>query len=461
MTRAPSTRAPMTRSQVMARVKSVDTGPEMRVRRALWRAGLRYRLHDKALPGKPDLVFPGRRAVLFIHGCFWHGHDCPRGARPPKNNADYWRGKIARNQARDAANAARLAAAGWTVLAVWECELKQPQRLEQLAATIRALPPVKKTPAVLPTAAEAPFSPPTERPAMPDTVLTLIAADLAPGAAAAVRDALEALGAETEKPDWLAPGVACDLAFNGLAAEQAEAAARDALGDAPVDLCAQPLAGRRKKLLVADMESTIIQQEMLDELGDYVGMKEKIAAITARAMNGEIDFEGALKERVALLAGLSADVLDEVWRRATLMPGAQQLVATMSGHGADCLLVSGGFRCFTRRVKVWLGFVEERGNDLEIADGKLTGRPTLPILDKNSKLEALMEASAARRLPLTAAITVGDGANDLPMLLAAGLGVAYHAKPVVAAQARARINHGDLTALLYLQGYRAADFRTA
>lgn len=290
-------------------------------------------------------------------------------------------------------------------------------------------------------------------------VLTLIGGDIDADVAAAVRAGLNALGAETEKPDWLAAGRACDIVFCGLAAEQAEGSARNALGGMAVDVCAQPVVGRRKKLLVADMESTIIEQEMLDELGDYVGKKAEIAAVTARAMNGEIDFAGALLERVALLKGLSAEVLDEVWRRATLMPGAQALIATMKADGADCLLVSGGFRCFTSRVRDWLGFDEDRGNDLEIANGLLTGRPVPPILDKNSKLQSLTEAAAARRLPLSATMTVGDGANDLPMLLAAGLGVAFHAKPSVAAQAHARVDHGDLTALLYLQGYRRSEFR--
>lgn len=290
-------------------------------------------------------------------------------------------------------------------------------------------------------------------------VLTVIGADLDADVAAAVRAGLDCLGAETEKPDWLAPGCACDVVFSGLAAEQAESSARNALGDMAVDVCAQPIAGRRKKLLVADMESTIIEQEMLDELGDYVGKKAEIAAVTARAMNGEIDFAGALLERVALLKGLSADVLDEVWRRATLMPGARALVATMKADGADCLLVSGGFRCFTGRVREWLGFDDDRGNDLEVVDGRLTGRPVPPILDKNSKLQSLTEAAAVRRLPLSGTMTVGDGANDLPMLLAAGLGVAFRAKPSVAAQARARVDYGDLTALLYLQGYRRSEFR--
>jgi phosphoserine phosphatase len=294
---------------------------------------------------------------------------------------------------------------------------------------------------------------------MPDTVLTLIAAagGLEADAVGAVRANLRALGAEVERPDWLAPAQACDIALSGLAPEQASAVAIHALGSTPVDIAAQPLAGRRKQLLIADMESTIIEQEMLDELGDFVGLKDKIAAITAAAMNGEVDFEGALRQRVALLAGLPDSVLDDVWRRATLMPGAQALIATLKAHGVACLLVSGGFRCFTRRVKDWLGFDEERGNDLEVEDGKLTGHPVLPILNKNSKLDALTQAAAARHLPLSATMAVGDGANDLPMLLAAGAGVAFRAKPSVAAQANFRITHGDLTALLFLQGYRASE----
>ncbi|MGQ9368464.1 phosphoserine phosphatase SerB [Azospirillum sp. A39] len=293
-----------------------------------------------------------------------------------------------------------------------------------------------------------------------NAVLTLIAAPASPlddDVAHAARAALEGLGAEVARPDWLAPAAACDLAFSGLAPEQADAAVRRALGATPVDVVAQGLENRRKRLLVADMESTIIRQEMLDELGDFVGMKERIAAITARAMNGEVDFKGALRERVALLKGLPVGVLDEVWRRAELMPGAKALVATMRANGAYCVLVSGGFRCFTGRVRSWVGFDEDQGNDLEVADGALTGRPTEPILDRDSKLQALVGYAAARHVPMAGTLAVGDGANDLPMLLAAGLGVAYHAKPSVAAEARARVDHGDLTALLYAQGYRSAD----
>lgn len=293
-----------------------------------------------------------------------------------------------------------------------------------------------------------------------NAVATLIAprtVTLEEDAVAAARAALQSLGADTVAPDWLAPGTACDLPFGNLAPEQAEAAVRHALGSMPVDVIAQPAVTRRKRLLVADMESTIIRQELLDELGDYVGLKEHIAAITARAMNGEIDFKAAVRERVALLKGLKEQVLDEVWQRATLMPGAAELVATMRADGAVCVLVSGGFRCFTSRVRSWIGFDDDRGNVLEVADGLLTGRVVEPILDKDSKLQSLLSYAGDHRVPMAETLAVGDGANDLPMLLAAGLGVAFHAKPAVAAEARARVDHGDLTALLFAQGYRAGE----
>lgn len=296
-------------------------------------------------------------------------------------------------------------------------------------------------------------------------VVTLIADPAARGLddsmARTAREALRDLGAETSPPDWLDPGAACDIRFGGLDTDQAQAAVRRALGTAPVDVIAQDTAGRRKDLLVADMESTIIQQEMLDELGELIGARDRIAAITARAMNGEIDFQGALKERVDLLAGLPATVLADMIGRITLMPGAATLVATLRKHGVHCALVSGGFKTFTAHVRDRVGFHEDQANDLEVADGRLTGRVVEPILDKDAKLRALIRIAGGLRLPLTASVTVGDGANDLPMLLAAGLGVAYHAKPAVAAQTRARVDHGDLTALLYAQGYRAAEFVTA
>jgi len=299
-----------------------------------------------------------------------------------------------------------------------------------------------------------------------NAVATLIAPRSAVLDESAVLSALEALvklGADVNAPDWLAPGIACDLPFGNLAPEQAEAAIRAALSGrglagAALDVIAQPAATRRKRLLVADMESTIIEQEMLDELGDYVGAKERIAAITARAMNGEIDFKGAVRERVALLKGLNESVIDEVWTRATLMPGAAQLIGTMRANGAVCVLVSGGFRCFTSRVRAWIGFDDDRGNALEVVEGVMTGQVEEPILDKDSKLEALLAYAGEHRVPMAETMAVGDGANDLPMLLAAGLGVAYHAKPTVAAEARARVDHGDLTALLFAQGYRVDQF---
>ncbi|ANC91987.1 phosphoserine phosphatase SerB [Azospirillum humicireducens] len=294
-----------------------------------------------------------------------------------------------------------------------------------------------------------------------NAVATLIAprtATLDESAVQTAKAALVGLGADAGAPDWLAPGTACDLPFGNLAPEQAEAAIRHALTGVTLDIVAQPAVTRRKRLLVADMESTIIEQEMLDELGDYVGLKDHIAAITARAMNGEIDFKDAVRERVALLKGLKETVIDEVWQRATLMPGAAQLVGTMRANGAVCVLVSGGFRCFTGRVRSWIGFDDDRGNDLEVVDGVMTGAVIEPILDKDSKLQALMAYAGEHRVPMAETMAVGDGANDLPMLLSAGLGVAFHAKAVVAAEARARVDHGDLTALLYAQGYRATEF---
>jgi phosphoserine phosphatase len=296
-------------------------------------------------------------------------------------------------------------------------------------------------------------------------VLTLICAPDAPaledGSIALVRKAMQTLGGHVGSPRWLAPAVACDLEFDDLNADQAQAAARQALTGLPIDAAAQPLAGRRKAILLADMESTIIEQEMLDELGDLIGKRAEISAITARAMNGEIDFQGALRERVALLAGLPDSVLTDMIGRVTLMPGAATLLATLKAHDVYCALVSGGFRTFTRHVRGLLSFDEERANDLELADGRLTGRAVEPILDRQAKLQALTEIAATRGQPLSATLSVGDGANDLPMLMAAGSGVAYRAKPSVAAQARLRIDHGDLTALLYLQGYSTADIVAA
>lgn len=291
-------------------------------------------------------------------------------------------------------------------------------------------------------------------------VLTLIAPPgaLPTAAPGQVREALHRLGATAGTPDWLAPETAADLPFEALAAEQAVAAARAALGPgAAVDLIAQPAEGRRKRLLLADMDSTIVTTETLDELAAFAGLKERIATITARAMNGELDFRAALRERVGMLAGLPVEALERTWEATALMPGAAALVRTMRDHGAHCVLVSGGFTFFTGRVADRVGFHAHHSNTLEIAEGRLTGKVAEPILDKDAKLATLKSLAAEHGLPLAATLAVGDGANDLPMLQAAGLGVAFRAKPVVAAAARARVEHADLTALLYAQGYRAGE----
>lgn len=296
-----------------------------------------------------------------------------------------------------------------------------------------------------------------------EQVLTLIAnpLSLTQGTVDTVRDALGNLGQRTSPPDWLAPGEACDLHFTGLSADQADAAARFALGCTAVDVVVQPAEGRKKRLLLADMESTIIEQEMLDELGEQLGIRDRIAAITARAMNGEIDFGGALRERVALLKGLVATVLDEAAARITFTPGAAELVAVMRANGTHCVIVSGGFRHFTRLVVEDLGFHEDHANDLIIADGYLTGTCAEPIFGREDKLRILVETAAARGLALAQTLAVGDGANDVPMLSAAGLGIAFHAKPTVRAEARHRIDHADLRALLFAQGYRQTDIAQA
>lgn len=226
-----------------------------------------------------------------------------------------------------------------------------------------------------------------------------------------------------------------------------------------VNIVADEIGKRRKKLLVADMDSTIIQQECIDEMADVLGIKDKVAAITERAMRGEIKFEAALLERLGLLMGLKGSELGRVFEeRITLMPGARTLIATMKSDGARTALVSGGFTFFTGRVAELAGFDEHHSNTLAFADGKLTGKVVGPILGREAKLATLQRLSTTLRLPAEASLAVGDGANDLAMVKAAGLGVAFRAKPIVAAEASASITHGDLTALLYLQGYKRSEF---
>jgi len=274
--------------------------------------------------------------------------------------------------------------------------------------------------------------------------------------------------------DWLNPGVAVDVAFladevedGAPGSDDERAFVRDLSGDlreiaggVPVDVVVQRQDGRRKKLLIADMDSTMIREECIDELADYAGVKDRVAAITERAMRGDIAFEPALRERVALLRGLPASIIETVLReRIHLMPGGPTLVATMRTHGAYTCVVSGGFTAFTTKLAAAIGFDEQRANTL-LADagGNLTGQVADPILGREAKLETLIALRERMRLSRGETLAVGDGANDLPMIEAAGLGVAYHGKPALKEAADARIDHGDLTALLYAQGYRREDF---
>jgi len=261
---------------------------------------------------------------------------------------------------------------------------------------------------------------------------------------------------------WLADGVACDIALrDGTDVEAARANILAVIGSAAIDLVIQDAETRRKRLLIADMDSTMIGQECIDELAAEVGLKERVAAITARAMNGEIAFEPALRERVALLKGLPISVVDEVIaKRITLTPGGRELIATMKSKGHYTALVSGGFTVFTGPIAKTLGFDENRANVLLEDNGVLTGYVAEPILGKQAKVDALNDISEKLGISPKDALAVGDGANDLGMLQLAGSGVALHAKPTVAAQAKIQINHGDLSALLYIQGYRKTDFVT-
>lgn len=262
---------------------------------------------------------------------------------------------------------------------------------------------------------------------------------------------------------WLGEGEAWEVRYAADGAtEPAPLRARVAAALLPrpvdVNVVADGRSVRRKKLLVADMESTIIQQECLDELADFVGLRGRIAGITERAMRGELDFAAALKERVGLLRDLDASVLDRVYERVTLMPGAPTLVATMKAFGATCALVSGGFTFFTERVAARLCFDVHQANTLELAGGRIAGTVADPILGREAKLATLERLTLERGLDTAATMAVGDGANDLAMIKAAGLGVAFRAKPIVTAGAAASITHGDLTALLYLQGYARVEF---
>ncbi len=274
-----------------------------------------------------------------------------------------------------------------------------------------------------------------------------------------LQEVRQGLGSAHE-PVWLSDKIAADIHIDTeLSSAGIEKAVHSIIGTLPVDIIVQSAATRRKNLFLADMDSTMIGQECIDELADFVGLKEKVAGITERAMRGEIAFEPALRERVSLLKDLPVSVVDEiVERRLTLTPGGRELVRTMRVNGAYTCLVSGGFTLFTSRIAAMIGFDEHRSNTLVVADGKLAGTVADPIVGKEAKLATLKELRERLNLTHSDTMAVGDGANDLAMLEEAGLGVAFHAKPAVAAAAHARIDHSDLSALLYCQGYRESEF---
>jgi phosphoserine phosphatase len=278
---------------------------------------------------------------------------------------------------------------------------------------------------------------------------------------ASVEAALHALGARAIAVEWLAEGEAADLVLDHLNPDQADAAVRHALGEAQIDCIVQPLADRRKRLLLADMESTIIHQEMLDEIAELKGIKAEIAAITARAMNGEIDFVGALRERVQLIAGLPESAVEGLAARITFMPGAKALIRTLRRAGVRTVLVSGGFTLFADKVAAVLGFDAVYANVLAFSGAPgarmLSGDVLPPVRDRDDKLRQLLAEAGRFRIPLAETIAVGDGANDIPMLQAAGLGIAFHAKSSVRKAVRSRIDHAGLKALLFAQGYKQAD----
>jgi phosphoserine phosphatase len=291
-------------------------------------------------------------------------------------------------------------------------------------------------------------------------VATLICNPANPALDSTIVDGALAVLPSPGEAQWLFNEVAVDIPFTGSKDIKAvEESLREARGDLPIDIVVQPIEARRKKLFLADMDSTMIGQECIDELADFIGLKAHVAGITERAMRGEIEFEPALRERVALLKGMPAGVVDEVLKtRIRPTPGGRELVMTMRAHGAYTCLISGGFTLFTNAVAAMIGFQENRANELVVRDGKFSGEVTEPVLGRNAKLQTLIDLTESFDLDEIDTLVVGDGANDLGMIRAAGLGVAYHAKPAVTAAAAARIDFGDLTALLYAQGYRRDEF---
>lgn len=276
------------------------------------------------------------------------------------------------------------------------------------------------------------------------------------------RGALVKAGAEAGEARVLAAGDAVEFPFSGLSPASATEVIAEIAANVPVDFSVVPSAGRRKKLLIADMDSTIVTSECIDELADFVGLKDQVSGITKRAMRGELEFESALRERVALLKGLETALLPKIFEdRIHLTAGAKELVATMNASGAFTALISGGFSFFTRRVAALAGFQYEQANKLLEADGKLTGKVAEPILGRDAKRIALETFAQGRSLERDETMAVGDGANDIAMIEGAGLGVAFRAKPLLAEAADAHIEHGDLTALLYLQGYSQEEIQSS
>lgn len=295
-----------------------------------------------------------------------------------------------------------------------------------------------------------------------DFVLTLIAnpaeAELSDTTVSTALNALKALHITPGRADWLSEAEAVDIEFRGGSPLAAESCVRQKLGDAAIDVIAQRTYRRKKKLLIADMDSTIVQGETLDDLAEFAGLKPKIAEITQRAMKGELDFNEALAERVAMLEGLDESYLAQTLKQIRLTPGAQSLIATMRANGAMTALISGGFSYFTDAIREQVGFDSSLGNRLEIVGGKLTGRVLPPIVNKNTKLDMLEDTAMQLGLGMSDTMAIGDGANDVPMLYTAGTGIAYHAHPVARQAARARLDHADLSGALFAQGYHRAEF---
>ncbi len=294
------------------------------------------------------------------------------------------------------------------------------------------------------------------------SVITVIAPSNTACPSVEAASLVRALGGDIASEGWVEPGVAYDIILTHAASDALKAGLQTAATGWHVDIITQGAATRRKKLVISDMDSTMIDEECIDELADMVGKKAEVSAITERAMRGELDFAAALTERVAMLKGLAVSELQRVLaERIHLSPGAVTLVQTMKAHGARSLLVSGGFTFFTGAIAAQIGFDDHAGNTLEIANNALTGRVAPPILDKFSKLESLQHACSNFGFSAEEVLALGDGANDLPMLQAAGLGVAYRAKPAVRAAAKAQLNYCDLAALLYAQGFARANWASS